>query len=67
VSEFWKTSAASVGSGPLTEEEFFEAMRAASDTPPHPCSQGQHLVTKKEKDRGYGVCGDCGQPVGRWP
>jgi len=63
---FLKTNVTHSG-GVLTEEEFFAAMKAAYNARPHPCRLGQHIVSRAEKERGYGICGSCGALVGNWP
>lgn len=56
-------------SGPLTEDCLRAAMDKIRDAPyaPHPCKLGRHLVSPTAKRCGYGVCVECGSPVGAWP
>jgi RNA polymerase-binding transcription factor DksA len=54
------------------EDDMCRAIQAISDmshpmNQPHPCKLGRHLVSPAMKERGYGVCGVCGSPVGEWP
>ena len=53
-------------SDPLTPEMLFAAIDAIKRAPVHPCRLGQHVVSLKAKDRGYGICGNCGAAVGKW-
>jgi hypothetical protein len=50
--------------GPLTKADFFKAVEAIKNRPPHPCSLGQHVVNPKALYRpGWYRCGSCGAPV----
>jgi hypothetical protein len=62
---FWDKHEAT--GGPLTADDLTAAMRAIEAMPPHPCRLGQHLISPKAKQRGYGICVECKTPVGQWP
>ena len=69
---FWRSAAVETG-GPLTEEIFMEGMRKWKERAdwelanPHGTKDNPHLVSPKTKARGYGICVECGAPVGNWP
>ena len=47
--------------------DLHRAVEQIVSQPAHPCRLGQHVVTRGERRRGYGVCKNCGAPVGKRP
>jgi hypothetical protein len=59
--------------GSLTRQQLldsFEGMKRRSDwlmANPHGTKNNPHIVHPRTMERGYGICVECGQPVGDWP
>lgn len=68
---FW--TAPNETSGPLTREALEKAMESFKKRAdwqlanPHGTSNNPHLISLKAHRRGYGICVECGAPVGNWP
>jgi hypothetical protein len=71
VGSFW--NAAPKESEPLTRESFERGMAKMKErfdwevANPHGSPDNPHLVSPKTKARGYGICVECGAPIGAWP
>lgn len=70
--DLWKTAANDAG-GVLTEESFLKGMAAVKRrwdwelANPHGSEGNPHLIPSGAYRQGYGICIECGQPVGEWP
>lgn len=63
-----QTGAQTSTAGPITPEQIRDAQRfILENSEPHPCRLGKHLVSPTTKRLGYGLCVECGAPVGNWP
>ena len=65
--EQWWSADISESHEPVTREALLRFVEQLKNMPPDPCSLGNHVVSMREKDRGYGICANCMRPVGEWP